>query len=190
MTLTSRRKRPLDRRQVEHRDSSLIVIATEGSKTEKQYFECFRGARVQVEMLPSEGGRSAPRWVLNRLDRYRREFQIAAQDALWLVIDRDRWEERDLSEVASECLRKDYHLAVSNPCFEVWLYLHLKELDEAVTYDGSILVQLLREELGSFNKSNIQSGRFSDGIDAAIRRAEALDVPRRPGPGCIVSCNY
>jgi hypothetical protein len=38
MSFTSRKKRPLDRR-VEHvKDTSLIVIATEGEKTEKIYF--------------------------------------------------------------------------------------------------------------------------------------------------------
>ncbi len=39
MGFTSRRKRPLDRHIPHLRDTRLIIIVTEGQKTEKQYFE-------------------------------------------------------------------------------------------------------------------------------------------------------
>jgi len=53
VSLTSRRKRPL-KRDIKHlRDTRLVVIATEGHCTEKQYFEIFerRSSRVQVKIL-------------------------------------------------------------------------------------------------------------------------------------------
>ena len=68
--LTSRRKRPLDRDVPHLRDTRLIIIASEGEKTEKQYFESglFGNRRVQVKVLETQDGRSAPNWVLARLN--------------------------------------------------------------------------------------------------------------------------
>ncbi|MCK5509304.1 MAG: hypothetical protein KAI50_12390 [Desulfobacterales bacterium] len=59
MALTTRRKRPLDRRTrpEPHRDARLFVIATEGEKTEKQYFSLFRNRRCQLKIIASSEGR-------------------------------------------------------------------------------------------------------------------------------------
>ena len=48
MGMTSRRKRPLDHAIPHQRDTRLIIIATEGEKTERQYFSMFRNVRVRV----------------------------------------------------------------------------------------------------------------------------------------------
>ena len=47
-------------------------------------------------------------------------------DELCLVIDRDKqsWTEATISEVAQFCHAKQYILALSNPCFELWLLIH------------------------------------------------------------------
>ena len=122
--LQFRKKRPLDR-NIDHRaDTSLIVIATEGEKTEKQYFETFKYRRVQVKVEATEKGKSSPAHVLERLDAYVKEFVIGDGDELWLAIDVDRWEKRMLAEVTREAVQKGFSLAVSNPCFELWLLLH------------------------------------------------------------------
>lgn len=126
MGLTSRRKRPIDRRSrpLPHRDARLFVIATEGEETEKQYFSMFGNKRCQVKVIPSEDGRSAPHHILKQLKEYKREYQIGSGDELWLMVDVDRWRPGRLAEVAAEAGRSSFELAVSNPCFEVWLYLH------------------------------------------------------------------
>lgn len=53
MALTTRRKRPLDRRTrpEPHRDARLFVIATEGEKTEKQYFSMFHFGIIGIGEL-------------------------------------------------------------------------------------------------------------------------------------------
>jgi len=75
MSLTSRRKRPLDHTVAHLRDTRLIVIATEGEKTEKQYFSMFQSLRVQVRVLHTEEGFSAPKHVFDRLSDYRRQVR-------------------------------------------------------------------------------------------------------------------
>lgn len=45
-----------------------------------------------------------------------------------MVIDRDKWEIKMLSEIQSKCKQKGIGLCISNPCFEIWLILHYKDL--------------------------------------------------------------
>jgi len=121
MSLTSRRKRPLDHAVPHLRDTRLIIIAAEGEKTEKQYFSVFQSLRVQVKVLHTEEGLSAPKHVFARLNEYRRAYDLKGDDQLWLVIDVDHWPQEMLSEIAAGSVQKRFGLAVSNPCFEVWL---------------------------------------------------------------------
>ena len=115
---------------------------------------------------------------------------MESEDELWLVIDRDRWKEAMLSRVTKECSQKDYlHVAMSNPCFELWLLLHLIDAtmltpDEqqkwfenrrkSKTADPYLKVRL-REELGSYQESEYNVLKLIENIDIAIERAKSLD---------------
>ena len=67
MPFTSRKKRPLDRNIPHLRDTKLIVIATEGQKTEKRYFDIFKTLKIQVRVIPAEDNLSAPEYVLEKM---------------------------------------------------------------------------------------------------------------------------
>jgi hypothetical protein len=45
-----------------------------------------------------------------------------------MVIDVDRWGDKKLSFIARQCKQKEYFLAVSNPCSDLWFLLHKKSL--------------------------------------------------------------
>ncbi|MBW2661022.1 MAG: RloB domain-containing protein [Deltaproteobacteria bacterium] len=177
MALTTRLKRPLDRRSrpEPHRDARLFVIATEGEETEKQYFSMFRNKRCQVKIIASLEGRSAPKYVLEQLKKFKKEYQLKGDDELWLMIDVDRWPERELAAVSSQSAQNNFFLAVSNPCFEIWLYLH-----HASTRKKSIssvkMKQILRDKLGSYNSSNLDLSQFAGKVEKAIARAKKLDI--------------
>ena len=64
-----RKTRPLDRDRGVVRDASLIVIASEDEYVVRDYFSRFATRRVQVVVIPTEDGRSAPADVIARLDR-------------------------------------------------------------------------------------------------------------------------
>jgi hypothetical protein len=179
VSLTSRRRRPLDRSIPHTRDASLVVIATEGTSTEPDYFAMFRrkSTRVQVRVLETTGGRSAPRDVLARLKRYRREFQLGVGDSLCLVVDKDRWPDGQLAEVAAQATRLAFVMAVSRPCFELWLYLHRADPPEAMSSMSSREVEeALRALLGGYNKACLDASRFEPFVDVAVGRATVLDV--------------
>ncbi len=167
MALTSRKKRPLDRSVPHLRDSRLIIIAAEGRETEKQYFDQFHDTRIQVKVMPTgEDNQSSPQHVIDRLNSYREEFQIGVGDELWLMIDVDRW--KNLSEIAREALQRGYQLAISNPCFEVWLLSHYKEPPEFAPKCQFIEDDLKDVLGGSYNKSNLNLSQFSGRLDLAI----------------------
>jgi hypothetical protein len=170
-----RKKRPLHRTTATLRDARLIVVATEGQETEKVYFSGFQSPRLHIHVVACEDGKSAPQHVLERLARFKSDYELAGDDQLWLVVDVDRWRDRTLSEVAAECNRSRINLAVSNPCFELWVALHLPNPPpDNATCDE--LVAHLRRELGSYRKSNFDVTRVLQGLDTAIARARtALD---------------
>ena len=176
MSLTSRRKRPLDHTVAHLRDTRLIIIAAEGEKTEKQYFSMFRDLRIQVKVLHTEGGHSSPKHVFERLAEYKKTYDVKGDDELWLVIDVDRWTQQMLSDIATGCLQKGFGLAVSNPCFEIWLYLHRGEIAAGSTPTKQHLEQMLKDVLGTFNKTNLDLAQYRDHVQEAVDRAAALDT--------------
>jgi hypothetical protein len=115
--------------------------------------------------------------VLERLTQYSSEYQIGQNDQLWLVIDKDRWKDERLAQVAAEANQKGFNLAVSTPCFELWLYLHHSDLpDQRSRMSRQEVERELRTLLGGYNPSNLQVDRFEPYVDEAIRRAKALDT--------------
>jgi hypothetical protein len=172
------------------RDARLFVIATEGKQTERQYFEGFNSPRVHVEVLaPDDSGLSAPNWLLERLDEFNRQYDLNDDDERWLVLDVDRRLPEQLDSWCRQAVQKGYRLGVSNPCFELWLYLHFSEPDfdnpefEALVEQergnrSAAMEARLRQRLadqGGYNKSRIVFERFLPGIPDAIARARALD---------------
>jgi hypothetical protein len=120
-----------------------IVIAMEGIVSEPNYFcairDKYRTNRLEILPLSRKAqGESAPNHVIKNLNHYCRNHTCERGDEYWMVIDKDRWTEANLSIVAQQCASKGYHLALSNPCFELWLILHyldIATLSDAIRQD-------------------------------------------------------
>lgn len=191
MYITSRKKTMIGHRSTLNRDASLIVIAVEGRKTEKIYFDsfCFKRSRIKIKVLASEDNKSAPVHVLSRIKEYCESLQLKEKrDQFWLVVDKDRWKEWKLASIYSE-IRKmkksDWRIAISNPSFEVWLYLHVGDLNDEIK-NGKTAKSMLRSTIGVYNEKNLDMDLFCSGVDKAIERAEKLDsnydCPWPPNP--------
>jgi RloB-like protein len=133
-------------RKTGFRDAKLIIIATEGIVTEVEYFNQLRDQdilsplRFQIKVIPPNENKSAPNHVIKSLTNYKKQYQIKADDELWMVIDRDRWNVKMISEIISQCKQKGIGLCISNPCFEIWLILHYEDLS---TISSEMLDKLL-----------------------------------------------
>ncbi len=179
MSFTSRKRRPLNRKIEFLRDTRLVIIATEGHSTEKQYFTIFekRSPRVQVTVLGTEDGLSAPKHVLNRLKKFREDNDIRKEDALCLAIDKDRWPDAQLSDVAAKAQQMSVILAVSRPCFELWLFLHHSDVSrEMDNFCSEQMIDTLAVRLGGYSKDSLRKDIFEPHIQQAVERARALDV--------------
>ncbi len=178
------------------RDAKLYVVATEGEKCERRYFEelasedYFYNSRVHVEVLVSIDGRSSPRDVIKLLDKFKKEYRIREDDELWLVIDRDKqsWGIEQIKEVAQSSNQKGYYFGLSNPCFELWILLHLTEIKEYSESQKKDLFEnkkvnknrtKLESEIirlnGSYNKSNPDLAKIIPNVQNAIEQAKQID---------------
>lgn len=158
----------------------------EGRATESCYFDLFRTARehpLQYKPVSNPKDKSKPGEVYDRLDRAFRAYE-RSRDEGWLVIDRDAWTESELDDVCRKARARGYHVALSNPCFELWLYLHKRDnrpfadRHECQRALGEILANYSPDRKGSFDPQGLR-----EGIEAALERAAALDQhPDTPWP--------
>jgi|AntRauTorckE5430_2_1112549.scaffolds.fasta_scaffold02014_6 hypothetical protein len=158
------------------RDSRRFLIFTEGAKREVRYFEAVGvdERRVSVLIFGADPiiNDSSPEQTLARAIAQIKKSPLMEDDRVWLVIDKDRWSEKQLMLVQRSCNDKGWNLAITNPCFELWLYLHYAELPEGNTSS----CQQLKTALGELTiPEGYQPEIALKGIDDAIRRAKVLD---------------
>ncbi|MBP5456067.1 MAG: RloB domain-containing protein [Paludibacteraceae bacterium] len=184
-------------RQEAFRDARLIVIASEGKDTERIYFKAlakeYTNPRVHVHILErseAEQNNSSPEHVLKQLNDYKEQYALEADDELWFVIDKDRWTEAMLSRVATECAQDEYmHMALSNPCIELWLLLHLVDVTSLSSEEHQRWLEnrrtsrrtdpylkiRLRQEMGSYHEAAYDVQMLIVHVEEAIERAKALE---------------
>lgn len=194
--MRSRNSLKRERREA-FRDARLIVIASEGKDTERIYFTAlakeYTNPRVHVHILErseNEQNNSSPEHVLKQLNDYKSQYELEADDELWLVVDRDQWEDKMLSRVATECaLEVSMHMALSNPCFELWLLLHLEDAASLTPEEHILWMEnrrksknadpylkvRLRQKMGTYHESSYDALTLIAHIEDAIERARALD---------------
>lgn len=179
------------------RDARLIVIASEGKDTERIYFKAlakeYSNPRVHVHILErsvAEQNNSSPEHVLKQLNDYKSQYELEADDELWLVVDKDRWTDAMLSRVATECSQEvAMHMALSNPCFELWLLLHIEDVALLTPEEQKqwmenrkksknadpYLKARLRQKMGSYHESSYDAQTLMVHVGNAIERARTLD---------------
>ncbi|CCY82776.1 putative uncharacterized protein [Prevotella sp. CAG:1185] len=179
------------------RDARLIVIASEGKDTERIYFKAlakeYTNPRVHAHILKrseDEKNNSSPEHVLEQLNEYKCQYELEADDELWLVTDKDHWTEAMLSRVATECMQDvSMHMALSNPCFELWLLLHLVDVSSLTPEEQLLWMEnrrkskssnpylkvLLRQKMGSYHESAYDVLTLIEHVEVAIERARLLD---------------
>lgn len=179
------------------RDARLIVIASEGKDTERIYFKAlakeYTNPRVHVHILKrseDEKNNSSPEHVLEQLNEYKCQYELEADDELWLVTDKDHWTEAMLSRVATECMQDvSMYMALSNPCFELWLLLHLVDVSSLTPEEQRLWMEnrrkskssnpylkvLLRQKMGSYHESAYDVLTLIEHVEVAIERARLLD---------------
>lgn len=191
------------------RSARLVVVASEGRYTESIYFNAvkkeMRAPNVHVEVLDRDTDESSPESVHRQIADFMSQYNIEDDDELWLVIDRDRWHERMLSQVAQLCAQNPHlHFCMSNPCFELWLLLHLEDVeqfDENTKFDLlhnrknksgiTWLKKRMKDVLGSYSESSYDALSLIPYAPKAMERARKMDTnPQDRWPQSIGSRVY
>jgi hypothetical protein len=177
MSSTRRRfQRPLG----EKRYRKMVVIATEGAKTEPQYFGLFNSDDVTVHVNCLKGrDDSSPPHVLKRMEKYLKQEGLKSSDEAWLVVDKDRWSDEQLGQLhAWAQRRKNYGFVLSNPKFEYWLLLHFEDGKGIASSENCS--DRLEKYIPNYNKGIDARKITQDQIEAAIGRAKRRDIPPCP----------
>lgn len=144
------------------RKKHLIHIISEGSSREPEYFGCFAkgNTRIHFQIIEHNSQEdNSPEGLVRKAKEYKRnlaknhDIQVRRFDQFWIVLDVDSW--KDLPKTVQSANACGWHVAISNPCFEVWLYYHyfenLPQIDIS-TWTGDDWKQHLNTEIaGGFD---------------------------------------
>lgn len=183
MSLIQRQTRPLKRSVDNLRDDRLFIIACDDTYDPKQYFDSYKITRVQVHVIPTEDGSSSAPHVLDRLLNVDHE----ADDELWLLLDTDHCTTKvhlgTYIKAIRDAKKRGVQVALSKPCFELWLLLHHAEESEVKSLKNARQTEIaLRKKLTRYNKTNLDAKHFPyESVVAACQRAKKLDKSVKGG---------
>jgi hypothetical protein len=162
VSLLQLKKRPIKREPGQLRDDRLFYVACDDTYAPKQYFDSFELPRVQIHVVPTVDGTSVAARVLERLEA----FECDPDDERWMLLDTDHClsgtHMQGFLGAIKEARRRGVRVALSKPCFEVWLLMHhlidltqLSKIDQAKDVNN-----MLREVLGEYNKTKVRGELF------------------------------
>jgi hypothetical protein len=174
------RERSLLRRPATLDPRPRILVLCEGQVTEFEYLDGLRREEqnrlVEVE-IDFEGG--APKTLVERAALRKRNSEEEARhahdenlkyDEVWCVFDVD--EHPKLPDARQQARDNGIKLAISNPCFELWLLLHFREQNAHI--ERKAVAALLKKHIRNYRK-HVPFEIVRDGYSEAVRRAQQLD---------------
>ena len=179
----------LIQRGFQHIEASqiLIYLSVEGEKRERLYFNAVaelldsnEGRRFRLE-VDAESGKSSPGQVIDRAKIFLQLHSYADPNRMWLVTDADVGYLEAMEKRRGEVESLGFRFGISNPCFELWLRLHERDPDDALTDAKSY------KNANTFDLNAWRKEPKPDWIRNAVRRAELLPgsatkpFPQNPG---------
>lgn len=189
----SRATKPLKRRLGNREPKRKFYILCEGRNTEPTYFDALkricRDALIHIEI---EGGVGVPLTLADKAVAKARSLGISGgrrkkrdsfelNDEVWICFDCD--EHPRISDAIQKCDGSGVKVAYSNPCFEIWLIIHLCDFNRPDTRDQvqNFLGQLCPEYQKKSGKV-VDCDKIIETISDAEMRGVAL-VKRREEEG-------
>lgn len=185
MTAVKKQKWRNNRRSIASRPVQMTrhLIVCEGTETEPRYFEEMKAVLSTVnERKVSVVVRGSGKHTLDLFDYAEDLCRYAPEsfDHVWLVFDKDDFPPADFDLVERRCCdasdsSKSFHALWSNPCFEIWLLLHLRyttaPMDAAACQKA--LNDALKREYGVDYRKNMDGlfGLVDYKRDAALSNA-------------------
>lgn len=165
-----------------YKDSKpVILVVTEGRVTEPEYLHGFARAsenpRVRIEVV---GGVGAPKTIVESARELKRAAEKRARrehdenlryDEVWCVFDVDQ--HPNLPDAMQMARDNGMELAISNPCIELWLWLHFA--DQPGSRHRHELHKMMRQHVADYDK-HVDYADYAAGYEGARDRAKRLDA--------------
>lgn len=177
MSVKERRKKSkkLGRSTETREVKATFRIYTEGVATEPEYIDILKrlpevSESVSIEISIEETG-ATPMHLVDSACADKRRSNLDV-DHYWCVFDIESpLPHPYLAEARQKARDNDVSLAVSNPCFELWLILHHEYFARYVSTDEAIRK---RKELDRSSLKHLDPDVYRPLIDTAIRNAKRL----------------
>jgi hypothetical protein len=173
--------RSLKRKVATRRPRKTLLIVCEGTRTEPYYLNALKRQPAvrdiaAVELRVETGqGRTDPRSLVSLAVVGRSRAMDADEeiDEFWCVFDVE-WPRNHpgLQEAMEDARRNSIEVAVSNPCFELWLILHLQHRSAWLNTDDACK---LRARLDGSDGKGLNAAIYMPLMEVAMQRAVALD---------------
>lgn len=201
-----RQKKQLERKQGRRASYDRILIVSEGSKTEPNYFRAIRAFyrlhTANVEVRPSEWGTTPVQVVqyAQKLFEYgdrHKNIQRRAFEKVYAVFDRDDHDNyHDALELAASLdsngnLKNDakqpisFRAIASVPSFELWLLLHYEDIQAPLHRDEvmrRLMLHIPDYDKGADNVFAITSQHLAIATQRAEVLAERFSAHTEPEP--------
>lgn len=180
------RRRPsrLSRRQPHREPKARFTLVCEGGSTEPTYFRALERHLGNAVLIQSHAAVGVAFTVAQKsveLGNRKARNSFEDRDQVWAIFDRDT--HPDFDKAVNLCEKNGVSLGRSNPCFEVWLILHLENYDKP---DGAAATQArLRQLRPEYNPKSGKVPNCSDlmaNVEVAEARAATL-LKRRVDEG-------
>jgi hypothetical protein len=158
-----------------------ILVYTGGLRTEPAYLTGLirHGGQLGVAVTVKSKGLDPRQLVHNAAAFIRRSQELF--DEVWCVVDVDEF---DIGAAVAEARRAGVSLAVSNPCFELWLLLHHADCRGYCAGYEDVVVRL-KKHVPGYDKARLDFADYAPGIGDATKRAMELgdDHSQNPSTG-------
>ena len=171
-----------DKMPVRLRDDRIFLVACDDTFAPEQYLSFLKLPRIRIVVVPTMDGTSTAGRVLQRLLDAGRRIGLRPYDERWMVLDTDHCVEgtHQAGFVAAlhEAKRRGVKIALSRPCFELWLLLHHLDEGELGNFESCRQIEAaLRVVAGAYSKTRLNRDDYKGGaVVTAILRAERLDA--------------
>ena len=171
-----------------HEPRRTFEVFCEGERTEPDYLRALKDepdvydvASVRIQIAEDPQG-AVPYTLVSAAAEFKsRSSEEAGEiDEVWCLFDVECPDNHpNLQEAVDLAKQSDIRLAISNPCFELWLALHFEDHTDCLTTAAA--VELRSGHDGSSDKS-VDGPAYMPRRDKASRRARYLDgVHQRKG---------
>ncbi|HDN25559.1 MAG TPA: RloB domain-containing protein [Thioploca sp.] len=175
-------KTPLLARRKPQREPKLkLIVVCEGEKTEPKYLNDFtkehNNPLVEIKVIPKGG---APVTLVKKAVQFKKKLERQARRSknsfdqrfqVWGVFDVD--EHPNIPQAKDTARSNGVKLGISNPCFELWGLLHIRNYDAPIhRHDLQRLLEQLMPGYDHESSATFNYEFIGDNYDIAKKRAK------------------